>query len=180
MRGISPTGTRASSSIQEETMEIVIRLAKKSDYPAVSELFTQVNSIHASGRPDIFQNPEVPVLSEEYFNSFFDTPDQTLFVADADGTVIGVVTIQVRDAPDQPMLVPRRFGVIETMSVAKGWRSKGIGQNLMVAAEEWAKKAGATSMNLNVWTFNRRASRFYERHGYLPLHTRMSKEFKEF
>jgi GNAT superfamily N-acetyltransferase len=161
-------------------MEIIIRLGKKSDYPAVSELYAQVNGIHASGRPDIFRNPEEAVINEDYYNAFVDNPDQTLFVAEADAIVIGVVTIEVRDTPDQPVLVPRRFGVIETMSVAKGWRSKGIGQNLMVAAEEWAKKNGATSMNLNVWTFNRRASRFYERHGYLPLHTRMGKEFKEF
>jgi GNAT superfamily N-acetyltransferase len=163
-------------------MEIVIRLARKSDYPAVADLYSQVNAIHASGRPDIFRNPDadVPVISEDYFNAFFDTPDQTIFVADGDGTVIGMVSVQVRDTPDQPIMVPRRFGVIDTMSVAKGWRSKGIGQNLMVAAEDWAKKGGATSMNLNVWTFNRRAARFYERHGYLPLNTRMSREFKEF
>jgi ribosomal protein S18 acetylase RimI-like enzyme len=163
-------------------MEMIIRQAKKSDYPAAADLFAQVNGIHASGRPDIFRNPDadVPVLTEDYFNAFFDTPDQTIFVADGDGKVVGLVTIQVRDTPDQAVMVPRRFGVIETMSVAKGWRSKGIGQNLLVAAEEWAKKAGATSVNLNVWTFNRRAARFYERHGFLPLHTRMSKEFKEF
>ncbi|MFT4414310.1 GNAT family N-acetyltransferase [Fredinandcohnia humi] len=43
---------------------------------------------------------------------------------------------------------------------------KGIGRSLLHACIEWAKKKGATSLELNVWEFNKSAISFYQSIGF--------------
>ena len=53
------------------------------------------------------------------------------------------------------------------ISVARGYRSLGIGALLLESASEWAASSGVTKLQLGVFPENTRATGFYERHGFV-------------
>ena len=59
-----------------------------------------------------------------------------------------------------------RIARLYSISVAPEARGEGIGEALLAASEQLARKRGATAMRLEVRTDNRPAQRLYERHGY--------------
>lgn len=61
-----------------------------------------------------------------------------------------------------------RFGQrcwVEDFAVAPQQRSKGVGDALLSAAKEWARRAGATHLELDSGLARSDAHRFYEREG---------------
>jgi ribosomal protein S18 acetylase RimI-like enzyme len=63
------------------------------------------------------------------------------------------------------------------MTVAAGWRGRGVGTALLTEAVDQARKAGAHKLALQVWPHNAAALALYERfgfrrEGYLTRHYR--------
>jgi ribosomal protein S18 acetylase RimI-like enzyme len=75
-----------------------------------------------------------------------------------------------------PVFVPRHYAIVDGIVVKSGFRNRGIGKMLMDKMQEWAIAKGATSVELNVYEFNRTAISFYEKLGYRTLSRKMSKE----
>ena len=60
------------------------------------------------------------------------------------------------------------FGVADiAMLVVEAWRGKGIGRLLLGSAVQWAAKAGAHKMALEVWPHNEAAVGFYKAAGFV-------------
>jgi GNAT superfamily N-acetyltransferase len=93
-------------------------------------------------------------------------------VADA-GLVVGVAFGLMRAAPEVPVFVEQRCGVLDGLAVDAAWRRRGIGRLLVRAVESWAVRLGAPWVELNVYEFNAEARQFYEALGYLPLSTKL-------
>lgn len=86
-----------------------------------------------------------------------------IHVVDAgDGTIAGLAMVTLR--PELLSLEPSAH--LEALAVAPGFESRGLGQQLLAAAEADAKANGAESMTLHVFAVNARARRLYERAGY--------------
>ncbi len=68
----------------------------------------------------------------------------------------------------------RDVAKLEEIAVARD--GTGAGRTLMEAAEAWARLHGCKLLVLNVLEENRRARRFYERLGFQPEYTMMTKE----
>jgi GNAT superfamily N-acetyltransferase len=66
----------------------------------------------------------------------------------------------------QPMLVAEHTAEIGGLIVGEGYRSGGIGQRLLAAAEDWARAHGLTHLYVRSNVIRERAHRFYEREGY--------------
>ncbi len=81
----------------------------------------------------------------------------------------------IRESPEIPIFVRRRYAVIESVVVAEEHRRAGIGRGLVEKAHQWAVAEGADSIELNVWEFNQGAVEFYERLGYETASRKMSK-----
>jgi aminoglycoside 6'-N-acetyltransferase I len=74
-----------------------------------------------------------------------------VFVAEeADGALLGFIEVGLRSHADgcDPR-VP--VGFVEGWFVAEGQRRKGVGGELMAAAEEWARKQGCVEMASDTW-----------------------------
>ena len=78
-----------------------------------------------------------------------DGEDADLLVAEADGVIVGWISLTFEDAAT----------VTLGMGVAEPWRGRGVGTALVTSAIEWAKSAGAERMRLEVFTHNDRAYR---------------------
>ena len=159
-------------------MNLIIRPAALEDYEALCAIFGQVDALHCEALPQVFQEPDGPVRSNEYIAATISNENMVLFVAESDGQIIGLVQAYVQEAPDIPLFVPRRYAVIDSVAVKQDFRRSGVGQALIEKAERWAKDKKASQIELNVWEFNAGAAAFYDKLGYETARRTMWKPLK--
>jgi diamine N-acetyltransferase len=159
-------------------MSISVRKATTNDYNKVCELFDEIDAIHRDNLPHIFQKPGGSVREQEYYSGLIADENIGLFVAEADGILVGFVHAMVRDTPAFPIFVPRRYAIVDGIVVKSEFQNRGTGRILMDKMQEWAITKGAVSIELNVYEFNKTAISFYERLGYQTFSRKMSKELK--
>jgi RimJ/RimL family protein N-acetyltransferase len=87
-------------------------------------------------------------------------PDAAVFVAEADGAVVGRLSLS-RD----PHPASRHVADLGLM-VEAGHRRRGIGRALLERAVEWARGAGVKKLELHVFPWNEPALRLYEAFGF--------------
>jgi len=150
-----------------------IREATEEDYGELCEVFEEVDALHRVALPHVFREPVGPARSKEFISGIIANEDAALLVAEGDGRIIGLVYIIVREASDIPIVVPRRYAVIDAIVVRKRFRRSGVGRWLAERAHRWAIDKGVTQVELNVWEFNRGAIAFYERLGYTTAYRKM-------
>lgn len=155
-------------------LEPTIRAAKLEDYAGVCRLLDGVDALHRAKLPWLFQEPEAQPRTAAYFAGLLQREDSPVFVADA-GSIVGVAHGLMRAAPELPIFVQQRWGLLDVLAVAAAWRRRGSGARLVAAMEAWALAAGAAWLELSVYEFNAEAHRFYEALGYLPLRTVLRK-----
>jgi GNAT superfamily N-acetyltransferase len=87
------------------------------------------------------------------------SPESVVLVADRDGSLVGLCTAYLE-------LNSVRFGQrcwIEDLAVDPRRRSEGVGAALLDAAADWARRRGATHLELDSGMARTDAHRFYER-----------------
>jgi len=98
-------------------------------------------------------------LSARSLRDYLTSPSATVLVAeDGAGNIIGYAIVRYRRATS----VARLYSI----AVAEGARGQGIGERLLAAAEEEARKRGHLSMRLEVRADNAPAIALYHRLGY--------------
>ena len=142
-----------------------IRLAKKSDLPAVNAIRRQVHLLHAEGRPDIFRRKFGKKLAALMYDRFHDASGKTI-VAEKDGTIVGFAVLEIVDRPKSPYNRARRFLRVTEFGVDKACRREGIGAALLTFVKQYAAKKNFDTVELDVWEFNEGALRFYEAQGF--------------
>ena len=155
---------------------MIIREATERDYEPLCALIDQVDRLHREHMPHIFKQADGPVRQREYILSLIGADNVCLFVAEEGDRLVGFVNVIVRLATDIPILVPRRYALIENLVVDENHRRQGIGRALIVRAHQWTVDMGAESIELTVYEFNREARAFYERLGYETESRKMSRK----
>ena len=141
---------------------ISVRVAKPSDAAALvahlKELAAEpgINIPLAADEVTLTVSDERDILEE-----LEDNERATMFVAIGDGAVIGELTIK-GISPRRAVKHVATLG----MSVKQAWRGRGAGFALVTAAIEWARAAGFTRLELNVYARNAPAIRLYQRCGF--------------
>lgn len=96
-------------------------------------------------------------------------------IAGDDGAAAGFVMYSVeRGRYEQDVT----RGIIENVYVRPGYRRRGIGSDLIDAAERDLAEQGVEAVTLEVMAHNEAARRFYERHGYTPHRTELEKRLQ--
>jgi len=140
-------------------VNVRIRAAEPGDAAALVALATAVGS-----------EPQGWLLADSSWRSVADErryvravrrhADAALLVAEEQGNVVGRLSI-VRDPhPSSPHVAD--LGLM----VAASHRRHGIGRALLAAAEEWARSAGVSKLELHVFPHNEAAIALYEGFGY--------------
>ena len=158
-------------------MEPVVRYAAHEDLPRVNERRQQVSELHAAGRPDIFRPGFCEALQQHVYQ-LFDAPGFDVLVACVSETICGFAAVQYVDRPESAYLCARRFYHIEEFGVDDGFRRHGVGTALLRFCQAEAERRGFDRLELDVWSFNEDAQKFYEAVGFqayrshleLPLH----------
>jgi RimJ/RimL family protein N-acetyltransferase len=95
-----------------------------------------------------------------YLRSVLRHPDAAVFVAEADGRVVGRLSLS-RD----PHPASRHVADVGLM-VAAAHRGRGIGKRLLEAATDWSRRSGITKLELHVFPWNEAALGLYESFGF--------------
>lgn len=156
-------------------MEAIIRAATAGDYAALCALFDEVDALHRDHLPHIFRKPAGPARERAYYADLIADENVGLFLAEVNQCAVGFVHGIIREAPAIPILVPRRYAVVDSIGVKADYRGRGIGRVLMQHIHAWAIAAGASAIELNVHAFNAGAIAFYRRLGYEVASQRMSR-----
>ena len=87
--------------------------------------------------------------------------DHAFYVAEVDGEVAGWIGVRT-----DLSLEGGGYAEIVGLVVDERRRSKGLGEDLVRAAELWARERGATKLRVRSNVIRERAHKFYERLGY--------------
>lgn len=150
----------------------VIREAVRADYEALCVLFEELDHLHADALPHLFRRVECGA-SGEFMRSRIRQEGSALFIADQEGALIGFAWVTVCEAPDIPIMGPRRYAMVEELAVKREFRRRGIGQALMAQTHQWAQAQGLDQVEVVVYDFNRAALALYEMLGYAVISHRL-------
>ncbi len=153
-------------------VSIRLRPVVQDNYEAVCQIFAEGDAFHSRGRPDLFR-PATPSRSCEFFESYLNTDERQLWVAENENEIIGLVEWHVVIRPEQPTMFARRFAMVDSLLVTESMQRQGIGTALMKAVHNWAREREIIEIELNVHEFNQGAITFYESLGYSTASRRM-------
>ena len=127
--------------------ETHIRRATIDDLDALIELETAVFAIER--------------MNARQWRRHLESLTAEVFVATRERRVIGATVLFFR----RSSTVARVYSI----AVADDERGRGIGENLLIAAEQAARRRGSRALRLEVRCDNAGAQRLYERHGFHPF-----------
>ncbi|MEO3757568.1 GNAT family N-acetyltransferase [Mycobacterium sp. B14F4] len=114
-------------------------------------------------------------LSADRFRGYLADPDRTVLVARDEGRILGYVML-IRGVPEdddvQRAVTLRPAVEVSTMYVLPDSHGAGASAALMTATVRAARDSGARSVWLGVNQHNRRAQRFYAKHGFAVAGTK--------
>ncbi len=141
----------------------LFRRALEADLPAIVALLA--DDPLGAAREDPSSPPNPRYLSA--FAAIDRDPNQLLAVAEADGTVVGV--LQITFIPGLSRLGMTR-GLIESVRIAAAQRSAGLGRKMFEWAIATCRERGCELVQLTTDKSRPDAHRFYERLGFVASH----------
>lgn len=142
---------------------LVIREAREEDVPALAALFA---ADEIGGHGDTTDEAALPDYLAA-FRAIAMSPNETLYVAELDGTVVGTF---------QTAALTKLVGrgavsmVIEAVQTREDMRGRGIGAIMIRYCIEEARKRGLSTVQLTSNAARIDAHRFYERLGFEKRH----------
>ena len=141
----------------------MIREMNLNDYEDVRILVKQIHELHLSNRPDIYNDGES--FPKEYFEKVLSDANNLNYVYVENKKIVGVLNASLQYTNSLPIIKPRTYYFIENIVVDKNHRRKGIAKKLFSYLTLKAKENNIDSIELNVWSFNTEAIKFYESMG---------------
>lgn len=154
-------------------MEINLELANIDDLADINLIVKEGHDEHSEALPDIFTKVD-QVMPESYFRELLEDPNTDILVAKIDKEVVGYAVIELTESPPFKSMSQRTFAYMNDFGVKNSCQRLGIGSKLFEACVEWSKNKEASSLDLNVWEFNKKAIDFYKRHAMENLSRKMS------
>lgn len=141
----------------------MIREMNLNDYEDVRILVKQIHELHLSNRPDIYNDGES--FPKECFEKVLSDVNNLNYVYVENKKIVGVLNATLQHTNPLPIIKPRTYYFIENLVVDKNHRRKGIAKKLFNYLTLKAKENNIDSIELNVWSFNTEAIKFYESMG---------------
>jgi ribosomal protein S18 acetylase RimI-like enzyme len=153
--------------------DIRIRKASAADLEAIIRLSAFVQQQHADALPDLFKASIDSQQTRDKFRVFLADPASLTLLAEA-AQPIGYLWAQFQNRPEGWTQFGMRLLYIQHMVVAPQHRRKGVGRLLLARAIEIARQEGIKRVELDVWSFNSEARRFYTKQGFVVFNEKMA------
>jgi GNAT superfamily N-acetyltransferase len=140
----------------------LIRIAEESDYQAVLELEINMSKQNSKGCPEYFKLSMNPVSIEAYNKEIV---EGNVHVFEIDKEIIGFYRANVIEMMEEEGMKYQKMYFILSLLLKDEYTGKGYGKKLFQYIEGEAKRKGCKTIELNVWEYNKRAKKFYEKRG---------------
>jgi ribosomal protein S18 acetylase RimI-like enzyme len=132
-------------------MDFTIRPGTETDVPEMLRLWREMMDFHARVEPRF--RPLPPPAGEQAWERYlrqdiWGNEDWGVFVAEADGRLIGQILGVLRDSV--PVFEPERFGYVTDVVVDPAARRRGVGLALFEALKAWFRERGVPYLQLQV------------------------------
>lgn len=149
-----------------------IRKASATDLEAIVALSGFVLRQHADALPDLFKVPTESQKARDAFQEFLADSTSLMLLAEEE-VAAGYLWAQFQDRPESWAQLGQRLLYIQHMAIAPQFRRKGVGSLLLTRAIDIARQEGIKRIELDVWSFNSDARRFYATHGFEVINEKM-------
>lgn len=153
----------------------VLRRALPEDYPAVRALIRMECDLHRQARPDQFREADYPRAEYEELLAL---PSPIAWVAEEGGRVAGLCFGVIRATEAKGVRRSKRVAFLQDLAVLPECRGRGIATALVERARRQAAEAGAESLELYVWGFNRQAVNLYQKLGLTVQYSRLEQPLR--
>ena len=140
----------------ENNPQILIRNGLLKDVDDLAELLQELFSLEV----DFESNSKRQKKGLEFMLA--KNPDRMVWVAEVEGKVVGMCTVQVLISTAEG----GEAALVEDVVVRTEWRGMGIGKKLMAALDKWAVKRGIHRLQLLADRENAPALEFYSKLGW--------------
>ena len=141
-----------------------VRPARPPDLPALAALWITLLESHASLDPVFALRAGAPAPLEVELQEAIEDADTALFVAEADGRVVGFCAAHFERSPALAREACRTE--ITELVVEPAARQRGIGRALANGALAWARSRGALRVEVRVAARNEAGQSFWRRLGF--------------
>lgn len=156
---------------------IQIRTATMEDYEAICQLTLQVDQLHIAWYPEYFRLPQGPSRERIFIQTWHGREESEIFLALDESGLVGLLMIVIEVFPDFPIMqAGYRKATVDNLVVEQNNQGRGIGKQLMEAAEVWARQQKAQEMSLQVYEKNQKAQAFYRQLDFEPVSQLMRKK----
>jgi ribosomal protein S18 acetylase RimI-like enzyme len=152
------------------------------DLAALEPLWVSVHHRHAESMPELapyVDDSQTWAARSALYAELLAKPDTVLLLACAGDSLVGYGLAHVMAAGDtwiaDTWRTGARIGEIESLAVLPEYRGSGIGTRLLDALEAELAAAGVRDLVLGVLPGNTDAIRLYQRRGYRPTWTYLSR-----
>ena len=142
-----------------------IRPAEDRDIPGVLSLLVQVNMVHHTIRPDLFNGPATKYTEDQLKAIFRDEKTPVFVCVDENGQVLAHCFCSLKQFVSHNIRTDVKTLHIDDLCVDEKQRGQHIGKALLDHALDFARASGCYNITLNVWEGNDSAKAFYLRQG---------------
>jgi len=143
-----------------ESGPIEVRQATADDAPALLALRRVLAEETDYLLPEPDEVPEAPDGLAEHLEMAAERGNCAWFITNVGGEPVGLLSV------DGGRMKRNARTARVFLGVARSYWGRGVGRELMLAAETWAKGAGLRRLEVTVMVHNERARKLYERLGY--------------
>lgn len=137
--------------------DIIIREAKESDLLTIGKLTLEL--IEAMGDTE---GSNIKLIAENC-RSLLSEANSYILVAEIGGVAVGFVNFTTR----KTILHRSLSGLIDELIIAKSYRGKGIGRQLLSSAIEKSRQLGCCEVEVSTEKINIKAKEFYRQCGFM-------------
>ena len=157
-------------------VKAIIREYTESDREQLCNCFAELQDYERQFEPN--RRPGVE-LADKYVSGLLKHCNKTngkILVAIVSNQVVGFSCVFAEEVLDEVLNEPNcKVAYLSDLYVKQELRGSGLGKQLMVETESYARKCGATSIMLNVLADNQSSRQFYARLGYADYELKLTK-----
>ncbi len=151
----------------------MIRPVTPEDIGAVVRLFRGVQELHATHAPAAFRQPSDQESASAWLAPIIGNPNAYCLLAEQDEEAVGYLFAQEVHREESLIRPALRWLILEHITVAPSFQRRGVGTALMKALFAEAAARKIDRIELEVWSFNGKAQRFFALHGFAVFNHRM-------
>lgn len=140
----------------------MIEIVKTDDFSVLAELNEEIQTFHHKIHPKIFK-PYNKETILNFFKTTVNSENAAAYLAKENGTTVGYVLLFNMNSADNPFQFAKRYVLLDQILVLKNHQGKGIGKLLLEAVFSFAKANNVNLVELNHWTQNDSARKFFNK-----------------